>query len=1444
MNNATARTIFGILLLTVTVGQTLQADTFTVRFTPTDAGGRYGTSYVQAVWLTDTSNNRVCTLGTGNGKVALWANTRYGSCYTWYSNNPTYRTDDRTDRTGATQSGYREYVISWDCTMYNTSLPDGTTLPDGNYKLWMECSNGNDSNNLNVATFNITKGRTPWVQTPANGKFLNVRIEYVPSGLGISNLPAGTVTETSAVLNGQVTGTDGENPLVYLYWGNDNQGGTSPAGWDHAVSLGIQGIGTLSHTLTGLTPVTTYYYRFRVVSSTKDIWANDIQTFTTLSPAFSDIAVSPQMIQFKDVPENQTRQATVALQNLGDKNLTITSLNLTGLDKDHYSLIGAPTLPLTIPTRTNPWSNRDIGEVGAAGSTTYGNGTITISGSGEDIWGEEDEFHYAYQSLNGDGEIIAKVNSVANTNTWAKAGVMIRNGTSNEAKHAFMCVTPGNGVSFQRRVSTEGASTSTTIGSLTAPTWVRLVRQGSTFSAYYSSNGSSWTPVGSESISMSTSVLIGLAVTSHSDGTLCQAAFSSIRGTLSDGTENTLRNLTVQLNTTRAGDYPYARLAVGSDDPDTPVTYVDLQAQTIGEAAYTLRAVGGIGSASNCLAQYGSDVLVGQGHMLCRLQMGDPAGPVLLRQMPLDDTILDIAIQGDRAAVALGKRGVALIDLTNFTPIEPLAGYNTDFYAQSVAWHGDHLCVADGSGGLIQYAISVSSLQPDRQYTPTEPVTKVTITGDRAWLLCQETGVKMVELSTWTPKLTGQVGLTELPRAMAVNGDTVYVTNYLDDFMTGQYNGSTLTVTGQCRLQGGTGRAMALSGDFACVATAAGIELVNITNPDEPVSVRIIPGTDGAVDLLAVDTNRLAVARQKLGVCLVDLANPELPAVSNPWTFHASPAGLTPVNGLERVLTAEGDEGLQVVDLSEVLRPGQISMLNTLGQASEFAVVDDKVHIANGLDGLRVASIADPAHPVLKGHFDSGTQIDQVAANAATLLAADERTLYRLTNDNDNPDLISSWHSPARILDLALYNGYVYLASAGMGIQTVLIESLSPVSQVDTADTAYSLAIAGNTLYAAQATGGLAIFSLNNPAAPALIGQYDLPGRAVSLAVINQRLCLANSQGGVTIFDITDPANPIIHARTALPAESTRINQADSRLLVSNRNGGLSILAVVPQPARLTGDLNDSGQIDAGDLPSITDEWLVQENNLNPSVGNIFFYDTRIDLYDFSELALRWLSESSNPKPIAYWKFDENGNDSVGNRDALLENGAAISHLLGNYKIGNGGLVLDGINDLANCGAGSGLTYPAFTVAFWFNANAISLTQSFHIAGQRNLSSHLWSVQTWGTQSGHITGFVNGSGTYALTETTITPQAGQWYHLVMTYDDLGDRKVHVYVNGQEPSSAQQTALDGAMQMNVDLPVTLGDRIGGGRAIGGKIDDVRIYDRVLTQQEIALLADMS
>jgi regulation of enolase protein 1 (concanavalin A-like superfamily) len=180
------------------------------------------------------------------------------------------------------------------------------------------------------------------------------------------------------------------------------------------------------------------------------------------------------------------------------------------------------------------WTSQDIGAVGQPGSASASAGTFTVSGAGADVWGTADAFHFASRTLAGDVTIVARVASIQGAQAWTKAGVMIRATTQPGSPHAFMLVATSKGVAFQRR-TTDGGTTINTGASGAAPRWVRLARTGAVITASVSADGRTWTVVGSSSFAMSSTVLVGLAVSSHDSTRLATGTFDNV--SISTGTK-------------------------------------------------------------------------------------------------------------------------------------------------------------------------------------------------------------------------------------------------------------------------------------------------------------------------------------------------------------------------------------------------------------------------------------------------------------------------------------------------------------------------------------------------------------------------------------------------------------------------------------------------------------------------------------------------------------------------------------------------------------------------------------------------------------------------------------------------------------------------------------------------------------------------------------------
>ena len=282
------------------------------------------------------------------------------------------------------------------------------------------------------------------------------------------------------------------------------------------LDFGVQAIGTASapQTIT-ITNSGTAALRVGAVSlagsSSSDFgWSRELCAGQTLAPGAS---CAMQLI-FHPVAAG-TRSAAVSIES--DAAPIAESIPATG--------IGAATPGDAVPP---PWSTADVGQVGLPGGASLANGTFTVAGAGADIWGTADAFRFVYQTLSGDGSVVARVASVQSVAAWAKAGLMIRQSLDPGAAQASIFVTPGKGIALQYRSADGGASANVgTSGS--APRWIRLSRAGSTITAAASVDGASWSTVGHAVLgTLPPAVIVGLVVSSHDATRRATATFDNV----------------------------------------------------------------------------------------------------------------------------------------------------------------------------------------------------------------------------------------------------------------------------------------------------------------------------------------------------------------------------------------------------------------------------------------------------------------------------------------------------------------------------------------------------------------------------------------------------------------------------------------------------------------------------------------------------------------------------------------------------------------------------------------------------------------------------------------------------------------------------------------------------------------------------------------------------
>jgi glucose/arabinose dehydrogenase len=186
------------------------------------------------------------------------------------------------------------------------------------------------------------------------------------------------------------------------------------------------------------------------------------------------------------------------------------------LDSDAIALVTeyVQTLP------KDPWLYQDIGSTGREGSSSISDAEHYVSGSGTNIGGASDQFHFLHQPLIGNSHFIARVVSAAD---GGKAGVTFRESTVDSARYILLAVHAGQG-RWQFR-SQPGQQTVEATHS--SAKWLRIVREGTTVSGFISDDGSQWTQVGSAPW-FGTNLLAGLASSSLDNAILHNVAFDQV----------------------------------------------------------------------------------------------------------------------------------------------------------------------------------------------------------------------------------------------------------------------------------------------------------------------------------------------------------------------------------------------------------------------------------------------------------------------------------------------------------------------------------------------------------------------------------------------------------------------------------------------------------------------------------------------------------------------------------------------------------------------------------------------------------------------------------------------------------------------------------------------------------------------------------------------------
>ena len=489
----------------------------------------------------------------------------------------------------------------------------------------------------------------------------------------------------------------------------------------------------------------------------------------------------------------------------------------------------------------------------------------------------------------------------------------------------------------------------------------------------------------------------------------------------------------------------------------------------------------------------------------------DPETPFeIISYTPDSFETMGVFIEGSNAFLASGIDGIIILDISEINTPSILSesllpgGFGIS-YAIDIYVSGNFAFAADLYNGL--HIIDISDPEnPDYiKGIAIAGATDIEVADEYLYMATQGSGMVILDISI--PEDTSVIGL------FATDAEDVATSVRVD-------------------------------GDFAFISYSSfGIRALDITDKTEPFHdpTWVYDGSGGSSLGLPTHKNFLFVADDQFGLQKIDITDK---SNMQSLALYDTPADALSIDVSDNFIYALDDTVGKTPD-KEGLRIHQISPSNqvvifsykgfcaTPGQARDIAVVGDYAYIADGDHGIQIIDITDKAAPEIVSSFDTPGFANGIFIDANYAYVADGNGGMAIIDitDKSNPVFTAELDTGGNAQKIFVSGSYAYLANGLDGIQIInLTDKTNPTiaGTFDTPGTANGIFINGNYAYVADGENGIAIIDITNKTTPILAGTIDTDGFAGKISVTANIAYVADGPNGLRSIDISDPSQPFV----------------------------------------------------------------------------------------------------------------------------------------------------------------------------------------------------------------------------------------------------------------------------------------------------------------------------
>ncbi|UCF35305.1 MAG: hypothetical protein JSU96_10630 [Acidobacteriota bacterium] len=528
------------------------------------------------------------------------------------------------------------------------------------------------------------------------------------------------------------------------------------------------------------------------------------------------------------------------------------------------------------------------------------------------------------------------------------------------------------------------------------------------------------------------------------------------------------------------------------------------------------------------------------------LQILDVNNPVVVR--PLGSVELPAVIRhldknGNQLAVACGKSGLILTDVSD--PLRPriLGAFPTGDSAEGVVLDQDRAYVAARTDGVwILDTSDPARIQELGRFDSVEEAMDVTVSGSLMYVAASFADLRVVDVST--PANPIETGFADR----------------------GSYDQ-------------GYAWGVAFQGPFAYIANVEiGLRIVDVQDPYAPSTQAIYPLTHAPV-ALTVGGNKVYIADQEEGLHIVDTSDPRRPRRISQLQLPGRALDIALQGTLAYIAAKEG--GLRIVDVQDPGKPREVGNYTILEDVLDLALIDTTLVAADQLRGVRIFTVSD------EGLVESTTlntgSASIVEIGSAYVVVGDGSDLVRVHARNAE-GLLDSQGVPVRakgpVRDIQRLEDGSFLLVGDAGVtrlnpetpgSTMLQEVISteslfdrfkskglPASSPALVPSLWSIALHGSTGLLASSEG-LAFIDLASTGKIAPVGFAPTTQRVVRVAA-KENLAFLACDDGLRTVAIGDPTAPELVGYWKSESFLTSIDLLGELILLTDLQNGLLIM--------------------------------------------------------------------------------------------------------------------------------------------------------------------------------------------------------------------------------------------------------------------------------------------